>query len=290
MDGRMVTGIYYKRLKGASAMKTTTSKTSGFTLVELAIVLVIIGLIIGGVLVGQDLIKAATVRAAVSQLEKYDTAANAFRNKYNGLPGDLPIPTNFFSSVTNMAGGDGEGDGDGLVEGTSAATTVCTTTVCLAGEAELFWYELNQAGLISDAITGLDGKTYNPTVSSLVLPASKLGKGASVAVASFNGRNYYSLANFTVTIAAGTGTFKNGVSVIDAYNIDTKMDDGVPTSGKVMSIATTTALPTVAANGAAGGSSTTCYNSTPSPAVYNTASTLNAADSINCNLGIRTSF
>lgn len=61
----------------------------GFTLVELAIVLVIIGLIVGGVLVGQDLIKAAEIRATISDIQKYTTGANAFRTKYNGIPDDL---------------------------------------------------------------------------------------------------------------------------------------------------------------------------------------------------------
>src|SRR5450432_727787 len=61
---------------------------SGFTLIELSIVLVIIGLIIGGVLVGQDLIKAAEIRGQITQIEKYNTAVNTFRGKYNCLPGD----------------------------------------------------------------------------------------------------------------------------------------------------------------------------------------------------------
>ena len=57
-------------------MKKTVSIKSGFTLVELSIVLVIIGLIIGGVVVGRDLIDAATIRAQISQIEKYNTAVN----------------------------------------------------------------------------------------------------------------------------------------------------------------------------------------------------------------------
>src|SRR3954463_15618522 len=61
----------------------------GFTLIELSIVLVIIGLIVGGILVGQDLIKAAEIRATVGQIEKYNSAVNTFRTKYNGIPGDL---------------------------------------------------------------------------------------------------------------------------------------------------------------------------------------------------------
>ena len=56
-------------------------KQAGFTLVELAIVLVIIGLIVGGVLVGQDLIKAATLRSATAQLDKIDAAANNLKGQ-----------------------------------------------------------------------------------------------------------------------------------------------------------------------------------------------------------------
>ena len=62
---------------------------SGFTLVELSIVLVIIGLIAGGVLVGRDLIEAAAIRQQITQVERFKTAVQTFRTKYNGLPGDL---------------------------------------------------------------------------------------------------------------------------------------------------------------------------------------------------------
>ena len=66
---------------------------SGFTLIELSIVLVIIGLIVGGVLVGQDLIRAAYIRAQISQIEKFNTAVNTFYGKYQALPGDMNATT-----------------------------------------------------------------------------------------------------------------------------------------------------------------------------------------------------
>ncbi len=79
-------------------------KKSGFTLIELSIVLVIIGLIIGGVLVGKDLIKAAEIRSTIGQYEKYKTAVNTFKLKYSGLPGDL-LSTNALSFGLYCLGG-----------------------------------------------------------------------------------------------------------------------------------------------------------------------------------------
>lgn len=71
---------------------TKTALTAAFTLIELSVVLVVIGLIVGGVLVGQDLIKAAAIRATVTQVEQFNTAANTFFGKYGYLPGDMPNP------------------------------------------------------------------------------------------------------------------------------------------------------------------------------------------------------
>ena len=75
---------------------------SGFTLIELSIVLVIIGLIVGGVLVGQELIRAAGIRATISQVEQYQTAANTFFDKFGALPGDItPAAVTAFGFATS---------------------------------------------------------------------------------------------------------------------------------------------------------------------------------------------
>jgi prepilin-type N-terminal cleavage/methylation domain-containing protein len=65
----------------------------GFTLIEMSLVLVIIALIVGGILVGQDLIKAAEARAQISQIEKYNSAVNTFRAKFQAIPGDMAVAT-----------------------------------------------------------------------------------------------------------------------------------------------------------------------------------------------------
>ena len=61
-----------------------------FTLIELAIVLIILGLLAGGVLYGQNLIKAAELRAVASESEKFQAALMTFRGKYFYYPGDMP--------------------------------------------------------------------------------------------------------------------------------------------------------------------------------------------------------
>ena len=58
-------------------MKKLNTKTSGFTLVELAIVLVIIGLIVSGVLGAQSLINSAKINATITDIRKMQTAVNA---------------------------------------------------------------------------------------------------------------------------------------------------------------------------------------------------------------------
>ena len=72
-------------------MKITQEK--GFTLVELAIVLVIIGILIGGILKGQELIKNASISATAAQLKAFESAYTTFLDLYGGKPGDLASAT-----------------------------------------------------------------------------------------------------------------------------------------------------------------------------------------------------
>src|SRR5512143_3443451 len=65
-------------------------KQSGFTLIEIAIVLVIIGLLLGGVLKGQELINSAKVKNLASDFKNVPIFIYGYQDKYKYLPGDDP--------------------------------------------------------------------------------------------------------------------------------------------------------------------------------------------------------
>ncbi len=88
-------------------------RDEGFTLVELAIVLVIIGIILGAVLKGQQLIFNAKVKRLQSQVKEMMAAFYTYYDKYGYYPGDDPLAKTRFPNISNIR----NGDGDGLVEG-----------------------------------------------------------------------------------------------------------------------------------------------------------------------------
>jgi prepilin-type N-terminal cleavage/methylation domain-containing protein len=223
-------------------------RESGFTLIELSIALVIIGLIVGGVLAGQSLIAAAGVRAQISQIEKFNTAANVFRGKYGYLPGDIrdPDASNFgFQPRGQYAG---EGDGNGLIEGNTGDCSGCNYGASVVGETSMFWVDLSAANLIEGGFNLATPTTDTEHASNVSqwLPQAKINTNDYIYIAGFSGINRFYIGTH---IYFGGGYAMNGggqagpscvpvgicyaLTVQQAYAIDFKIDDGKPGSGNV---------------------------------------------------------
>ena len=118
------------------------NKQKGFTLVEIAIVLVIVGLLIGGVLKGQEMITNAKLKRIESDNAGIAAAMFSYQDRYTQLPGDDSAADTRFDIYANCTGNCGDGDGIILGLWTPAAAT---------DETAVFWKHLRAAGLIAGA-------------------------------------------------------------------------------------------------------------------------------------------
>ncbi|MAR56591.1 MAG: hypothetical protein CMM93_05355 [Rickettsiales bacterium] len=216
----------------------------GFSLVELSIVLVILGLLTGGILTGQSLIRAAELRSIVTEYQRYQTAARSFQDKYFSIPGDMRNAESFWGTShannatcsTTAAVGTAtcNGDGDGIIEPSLRAN-----------ERFRFWQHLANAGLIEGTYTGIEGSSGNTNhaVGGTNAPTSKISMGV------WHMQN--PCGNCTLTanpsmsdgkhgniFIIGGGTVANSPSIKilsaeEAWNIDTKIDDGHASTGNL---------------------------------------------------------
>ncbi len=115
----------------SSILKMKKQVQRGFTLVEIAIVLVIIGLLIGGVLRGQELLNSARINSISAQQSSIQTAYYGFIDRYKMMPGDLTAAQAL------------------LINSTTAPASVSGDGVVLVADSPAFFNNISQAGFIS---------------------------------------------------------------------------------------------------------------------------------------------
>ena len=182
----------------------------GFTLIEIAIVLVIIGLLLGGVLKGEELIRAARVRSLISEEQGIKAAFYGFQDRYRALPGDYAAAdVNINCGATACI----NGDGNGRIEAPNGGGM---------HEELVVWNHLTAAGFLNGSYTATAADTV-PTDAN-------------------NPKNPYSVfvqLSYDNNYGTGTGPNKHNlktggqIPVEIIAEVDRKIDDGNPYSGAV---------------------------------------------------------
>jgi prepilin-type N-terminal cleavage/methylation domain-containing protein len=188
----------------------TQRTQQGFTLIEIAIVLVIIGLLLGGILKGQELITSARVRSLISQQDGIKAAFYGFQDRYRALPGD------YAAATTNIQGlgANENGNNNGRIE--TAGAVVASSK---PEEHILAWAHLSRSGFINGNFV------FSATESDTTTPKNPYGRPVRLAYDA----NYGNPA--ATNPARHNLKTGNQIPVEISAEVDRKIDDGNPVTG-----------------------------------------------------------
>ncbi len=187
--------------------------TSGFSILEMTIVLVIVGMLIGLALKGQDLLASVQLKDAQQDLRAFETAFATFRERYQALPGD------FASASRRLPARDGipivNGNGNGRIE-TPAEQVQFWQHLALSGVVKKIRIEQNARARIGET-----------------LPAARIGGGYTVVE-----EKVYASRRLWIRLAATAEPRLDDASGVltpaAAYQVDNELDDGNPKTGKIV--------------------------------------------------------
>lgn len=204
------------------------TKLKAFTLVELAIVLIIVGLITGGVVGAQSLINSANRQAVVKEFKDIELLLRAFKLEYDSLPGDMVDATSFFGTANCGAGGSQScnGDGNNLLDGSNGIK-----------EGIVAWQHLKISGIAPelniDSGVEFDGNTPFYVIGEDLLRSSWNSNSGYLIYwqqppwSQFTGN----MIEFGVPTNNSLNRGGPVMNPKDAKNIDLKLDDGLPQQG-----------------------------------------------------------
>jgi prepilin-type N-terminal cleavage/methylation domain-containing protein len=210
---------------------------SGFTIVEISIVLVIIALIVGAVSSGTNLLSHAKLRSLITSYNSLQVAIKSFKLAYNYLPGDFPKATTYWAASATCIAGDVNsnttycnGNGDGMISGSISSNNA-------SAEGTRALQHLALGGFIKgNYVGGSNLFTLGTTIYPVAIDNSGYNILYSAASSNLSSRIYNSIGNYlALTREIATGQPGGGaISPQDAYYIDQKIDDSLPSTGNTL--------------------------------------------------------
>jgi len=193
--------------------KNVKTSQAGFTLVEIAIVLVIIGLLLGGILKGQEMITQAKIKNVINDFNGITAAVTSYQDRYRAIPGDDQNANARWNSLTTPPV---SGSGNGIVAGLYNANDVSGPGGAppAAAESNLFWQHLRIAGFIAGPTMGTGSGSPPPNATGGLIGVETGGAGTGM--------------GFTSLIMC-TSNLPDKVAIA----VDTQADDGAPGGGQV---------------------------------------------------------
>jgi len=217
-------------------------KKSGFTLVELSIVIVIIGFLVAGISAGTQLVKSAQLRSVIADIDELEVSYSGFISKYNYKPGDHPAAFSYFPNWGESAAAC-NGNGDGVIRWNNGAITDLTVgDEGIKAMYQLYYSGLyNKKGSFSSIQNGYGNYTsyhdsrWFPTMSSdssntLVVTGSGTSDFCFWTALVFPS-NTHAIYIARSGIENGADFMLNGgLPAMESFQIDEKIDDGLATA------------------------------------------------------------
>lgn len=209
-------------------------KQSGFTLIELAIVLVIIGLLLGGVLKGQELINSAKAKSIANDLKNAQIFIYGYQDKFRAIPGDdANVERNINDATLATTGGT---VGNAQIEGAWNTTTV-------TDESALFWQHVRLAGFATGPTDTGDANYFPRNADN-----GRIGVQSAAAFVAITGLN--TQGQYVVCSENIRGSL--------VKQVDVSLDDGETSTGALRAIVTGTPAPVASADILDGNTYTIC--------------------------------
>jgi prepilin-type N-terminal cleavage/methylation domain-containing protein len=216
-----------------------SNKQPGFTLVEIAIVLVVLGLLLGGILKGQQLINSARVRNLADQSSGIQAAYYGFIDRFRNLPGDmlaLTACTTIGAAVDAFAQCGSPAAAPGGIVGANGGNGKIDTIA----EAGSVWAHLSAAEFLNGTFSGQFGGAITPLTALTYPNATTFG---AVPANAFQGpimlahSNSYQDVSARGTVNRLVYSFGGNVPVPILRDLDQKLDNGISGSGLIRSAA-----------------------------------------------------